>query len=176
MNAPNRTIDSGARKYSSGEIPEHFRDLAFAYLEASERLCREMESGSWSPNYCRGQVVMWLAFHATELFLKGCIRVASLGQSKNLHSLGELLNAFSFHFPSLPFEPPFGPEPVRADPEAFDWAIQVDATLHQQLRYPVDTAGKPWSGEKSFTAELFILELQGLRADFDRIASVVFEK
>ncbi len=164
-----------AHKYSSTEIPLHFRDLAFAFLESSERLCRDMESGAWAADYHKGQVTMLLAFHATELFLKGCISAGSPQQPKNLHSLGELLEEFSTLFPALNFEPPFGPAPVHADPESIAWALKTDATLHQQLRYPTDTSGKPWQGERGFSAESFLLELEGLRSDFVRIAAVVFK-
>ena len=133
-----------------------------------------MESGAWAADYHKGQVTMLLAFHATELFLKGCIRAGSPGQAKNLHSLGELLEEFSALFPKLHFEPPFGPEPVRADPESIAWALRTDATLHQQLRYPTDTSGKPWNAERSFSADSFLRELEGLRSDFVRISSAVF--
>ena len=87
-----------AHKYGPTETAQHFCDLAFAYLDASEKLCRDMESGAWTADYHKGQVTMLLAFHATELFLKGCIREGSLGQPKNLHSLGELLEEFSTLF------------------------------------------------------------------------------
>ena len=164
-----------AKKYEPHEIPRHFRDLAFAYLESSERLCQDMESGEWAPDYNKGQVAMLLAFHATELFLKGCIRAAARGPMKNLHSLGQLLNEFSELFPNLKFEPPFGPEPVPADPDAIEWALRTDATLHQQLRYPTDTSGQPWKGERSFSPSLFQAELARLRNDFVRIDSAVFK-
>ncbi len=165
-----------APEYETNEIPEHFRDLSFAYLEASERLCQEIATGSWAPSFHRGQVTLWLAFHATELFLKACIRSASPNQLKNLHSLGELLLVFSSCFPTLKFEPPFGPEPMPADPVLMEMAVKSDATLHQQLRYPVDTSGSPWPGVRAFTPELFLSELERLRGDFERISLVVFAK
>lgn len=164
-----------AQEYDPTEIPRHFRDLAFAYLDASHRLCRDMESGAWPGDYLKGQVTMLLAFHASELLLKGCIRAASKS-TKNLHSLGELLIEFESFYPAVKFEPPFGPEPVRADYELMEWALESDRTLHQQFRYPTDTSGKQWSGIRSFDPGTFRLQLDVLRLDFERISRTIIEK
>ena len=40
-----------AKEYGPGELPLHFRDLAIAYLESSELLCRELESGVEFPRF-----------------------------------------------------------------------------------------------------------------------------
>lgn len=165
-----------APEYQETDIPEHFRDLAYAYMDAAERLCREMTRGSWPSTYHRGQVTLWLAFHATELFLKGCIWKASPNLVKNKHSLGELLLAFSSAFPGITFQVPFGPEPMPADWELMEFALKADATLHQQLRYPVDTSGLPWKGLRAFSADLFLAELERLRVEFSRISLTVFGK
>lgn len=163
-----------APEYKERKIPEHFRALAFAYLDAAERLCRELTDGSWQPTYHRGQVTLWLAFHATELFLKGCIWKVAPGKVKNSHSLGKLILTFESEFPSIPFEAPFGVEPMPADWELMQWALETDRTLHEQLRYPVNTKGAQWPGIRSFSPDLFLAELSKLRARFLRIAEVVF--
>ena len=165
-----------APKYSEKELPTRFRDQAFAYLESSERLCQQMADGTWESNFHRGQAVLWLAFHATELLLKACIYSAAPGQLKNVHPLGELLKVFSTYFPALPFEPSFGPEPVPADPELIEWTREVDRTLHERLRYPTNKAGVPWPGEHAFMPELFLAELERLHSDFQRISLTVFGK
>ncbi|MBI4191527.1 MAG: hypothetical protein HY525_13440 [Betaproteobacteria bacterium] len=165
-----------APKYGETEIPLHFRDLAIAYLECSERLCGEMADGAWDANFHRGQAVMWLAFHATELLLKGCIRRIAPRDSKSIHSLGKLLEVFSTHFPNVPFEPPFGAEAITGDSEAIEWALEVDRTLHERLRYPTNRTGSTWPGERAFAPQLFAAELKRLRADIERISFAVFGK
>jgi hypothetical protein len=164
-----------APEYEASEAREHLRSLAIAYLEASERLCQDMASGSWTPSFDRGQPVLWLAFHATELFLKACISPVAPKQIENPHSLTELLLAFTSKYPNLPFEPPFGCEPMPADPALMDMALKGDATLHQQLRYPTDRNGQPWRGIRAFTPALFLSSLKRLRSDFDRIGGAVFD-
>lgn len=161
-------------EYEASNAREQLRSLAVAYLDASERLCQDMGSGSWAPSFHRGQSVLWLAFHATELFLKACVSPISPKQLENPHSLGELLLLFTSKFPELPFEPPFGSEPMPADPVLIHMAFKSDATLHQQLRYPTDRKGQPWGGIRAFTPILFLATLERLRSDFARIGSVVF--
>lgn len=165
-----------APEYTAAEAPDHSRSLALAYLDASERLCQDMSNGSWTPSFHRGQPILWLAFHATELFLKACIAPVAPRQIENPHSLGELLSAFSTKFPELPFEPPFGSEPMPADPVLMNMALKADATLHQQLRYPTDKKGQPWGGIRAFTPEHFLVDLERLRSDFSRIGAVVFNE
>lgn len=165
-----------ARTAANEEMPRQFVELAGAYLEAAERLCQEMVAGNWPASFNRGQVCLWLAFHATELFLKGCIRHAAPGQALNSHSLGELQVLFARHFPGVRFEPPFGSEPVPADPELMAAVLKTDATLHQQLRYPADRSGSAWGGVRAFTPELFLGELKRLGTEFERISEIVFAK
>jgi hypothetical protein len=90
--------------------------------------------------------------------------------------LGELLTTFSSCFPGLNFEPPFGPEPMPADETLIALAVKADATLHQRFRYPTDTSGHAWGGGQTFSPDLFLAELERLRADLDRISAAVFPK
>lgn len=107
--------------------------------------------------------------------MKSCINPIPPKQIDNLHSLGELLLAFNSKYPAVAFEPPFGIEPMRADPSIMDIAIKHDASLHQQLRYPVDNKNAPWpSAERGFSPTLFLAELKRLRSDFERVSNVVF--
>lgn len=163
-----------APEFSAAEAPERLRSLAIAYLDASEKLCQEMVDGAWPPSFERGQPVLWLAFHATELFLKACLSPLGPNQLNNPHSLTELLLAFGAKYPAIPFEPPFGCEPMPADPELMELALKGDAALHQQLRYPIDRRGQPWPGVRAFTPPLFLFSLQRLRQDFERISALVF--
>jgi len=164
-----------APTFDAEDTPEQFRVLSLAYLDASERLAMELDDGTWAPSYHRGQVTLWLALHASELFLKACIRKAAPSEVKNLHSLGELRLAFAAHFPTLEFEPPFGPEPMPADWTTMEMALKSDKTQHEQLRYPVDRANNPWPGSRSFYPAMFVSELRQLRKDIERVSGEVFK-
>ena len=164
-----------APEYRPDELPQHLRDLAFAYLEASEHLCRDLDAGSWPATFLTGQPVLFLALHATEIFLKACIASAAPAEMKSRHPLGELLATFSSCFPGVPFEPPFGAEPIPADEVLIALAVKDDATLNQRFRYPTDSSGTPWGGVRAFSPELFLAELERLHGDFDRISAVVFK-
>lgn len=161
-------------RYKTTEIAEHYRDLALAYLEGAERLCDALVSGAWISSFHKGQVALWLAFHASELFIKGCICKADPARLKSQHSLGELLLTFSDLYPALKFQPPFGPEPVPADWELMELALKSDANLHVELRYPTDKSGRQWSQDRAFSGGLFLSDLAVLRADIERISAVVY--
>src|SRR5262249_34514378 len=53
--------------------PEHFADLAHAYLDCGILLCSEMSKKSFSATFSRGRVVLFLSLHSVELFLKDAI-------------------------------------------------------------------------------------------------------
>lgn len=163
-----------APSFSEPEIPGHFRALSTAYLDGAERMVTDLAERTWQPDFYRGQVVLWLAQHATELFLKACIRRASPSFTKNVHSLGELLVEFEARFPGLDFELPFGPAPVPADWELMEMALEFDRTSHEQLRYPVGRGNTMWSENRSFQPDLFVASLGKLREEINRISLVVF--
>lgn len=163
-----------APSFSSAEVPAQFRATSLAFLEAAERLTDQLVRGDWEPSYRRGEVAMWLAFHSTELFLKGCIRQARPDFKKNIHSLGELLLVFEECYPGLKFQLPFGPEAIVPDWEAMERALSHDKSLHQQMRYPVGTGNAMWSSNRSFQPIIFTSTLQELRSAFEHIGGAVF--
>ena len=157
------------------DIPRELYRLSDAYLDAAENLNAQIVNGGWESSYQRGQVVLFLTFHAIELCLKGCIKTllpsaTPWGQHK-LPKLAQELNAL---LPDLDYRVPFGavptppPEPgLRARMEAHD------RELHQQLRYPADNDGKPWEGVFVFSATLFAGSLREIRDELVRIRAHV---
>ena len=53
--------------------PEQFAKYSMAYLDSAERLCTLLSISYRKATYERGTVVLYLAMHAIELFLKGAI-------------------------------------------------------------------------------------------------------
>jgi hypothetical protein len=144
------------------DVPTEFIKSAFAHLEAAERLNAEIVNGSWAGNYQRGQVVMWLTFHATELFLKGFIsKVAPTSKIKG-HTLPRLKEQLESTAGAIDFQLPF----LGEAPDGFENLIQEYVqTVHERFRYPTDQSGLPWSGVAGFSAQLFTRTLKKLRAD-----------
>lgn len=68
-------------------VPEEFARSAVAYLDSAEKLNSLMADGQWSSNFHRGQAVLWLIFHAVELFLKACILRLDPAAKVSGHSL-----------------------------------------------------------------------------------------
>jgi hypothetical protein len=155
-------------------VPIEFIRLAFAHLESSDKLNSLMNDGSWSCSFYKGQVVHWLAFHATELFLKGCILQISPRSSINDHSLARLGRKLKTLRPDIDFHVPFRVEALPPYPELVAKAEKLEKKIHERLRYPTDTAGDPWSGVHGFDSELFSRTLQKLRADLERVANELF--
>src|SRR5713101_6892659 len=151
------------------DTPRQFINLAYAYLDAAEALTNSIVDGTWPGSFYRGQVTLLLAFHATELFLKGCIRSVAPHQAGNIHSLTDLCLRLEEVFPSVTFEPIFGMEPAPADTQIMKAALKADKEKHQEFRYPLSSSGIPWSENRSFEPVAFLASLRRARAEFDRV-------
>lgn len=150
-----------------------FVALAFAYLESAEQLTRLMNTKTWASSFHRGQAAKWLAFHACELFMKGCILHASRAAPVRGHSMQTLLRQFGKHFPTVPFDPPFRVDAIPPYPALVEEAAKRDRKFQERLKYPVDSDGKPWPGAHGFFSEVFSTTLANLRADFERIVELI---
>ena len=160
--------------YGKDDVTQKLRLMAIGFLDAAEKLSNEMEHGSWDGSFERGQPVLLLGFHATELFIKACLN--KLGESvPNSHSLGELNLKLSNVRPELELDVPFGPMPVPSpDDELMELVLASDKNAHQQLRYPADTKGQTWGGVRSFSPMLFSEDLRKLRLEIERVSELVF--
>ena len=172
---------------ADSEIPIGLADLASSYMEAAEQLSSLMKSQSWPPNFLRGQVLLWLTFHATELFLKACVLKANPPGLIKGHSLVKLAEEFKKHYPSLKLEIPFQDEPLPPTiiKEAFGSKIadkliarnkKAERSAHERFRYPVDIEGIPWDGAHGFYPEMFFRDLEKLSASLKDVRRAVFEK
>lgn len=162
------------KEVAKDAVPVEFIRLAFAHLESSEKLTSLMNDGSWSSSFHKGRVVHWLAFHATELFLKGCILQISPRSSINDHLLARLLKKLKTLRSDIDFHAPFAVEALPPYPGLVAKAEKLEKQIHERLRYPTNTAGDPWSGVHGFDSELFSHTLQKLRGDFERVATKLF--
>ena len=163
------------QKPNTKDIPEEMLISGFAYLETAEKLNHEMVLGVWTGSYHRGQVIMWLVFHATELFLKACLAKAQPNRKITGHTLPKLKAELEKVVGTISLDIPFGGEGPDDRPEIIELMKDYDETVHQRLRYPTDRSGQPWSGENGFSAGLFSPTLQNLRYQVQALKLQVFK-
>ena len=85
-------------------VPERFFEYAHAYRNAANALCVEMTTGGNSCTWPNGAVVLLLAAHATELFIKGAILFRKPGMDMEHHRIDELSDEYKKHYPESSFE------------------------------------------------------------------------
>lgn len=163
------------QEVTDSDVPMEFVKQARAYLEAAEKLNTLMCDGAWASNYYRGRVVLWLAFHAVELYLKGFILKLDPRASVNGHSLAVLTAKLKTLAPRTEFDPPFGIEALPPDPELVQQVEKDEKKIHEMLRYPIDTEGKPWPGVQGFSASMFHNTLALTHTDCERLYVRLFE-
>jgi len=152
---------------TTDEIGAEFIRTAFGYLDNALHLTTQMCCGEWAPDPYRGQCVLWMAHHACEVFLKGCIAIHDFPSLKAIHTLQELHTAFSSAHPTLRFDLPFGFEAYPSDmPNAEAMARAYDRTLTERLRYPVNKKMAPWGDLAGFEPCSFRQTLEQMRLNF----------
>lgn len=148
------------------QLPDALFQLSDGYLDAAENLNRQMKDGTWPSSYQRGQVVLYLTLHATELTLKGCIKKLQPSFNAGHSTIARLSEHLRTLKPSIQFDPPFGTEPIPELEGEVD-IEKLNRIAHQVFRYPMDRAGRPWEGLFAFSADMFNSSLTQLRSDFE---------
>jgi hypothetical protein len=152
-------------------VSQRFFEYAQAYRNAASALCITMASNQGSCTWPNASVVMLLATHATELFIKGAILSRMPTTIIEHHRLDDLSAEYQKCFPEpsfewdIPFKIEWG-ELVKTDIETLKKMTPVPSMLY---RYPVAKGGKEWYGAFGFEANSFIEVLDQLKRDFERI-------
>jgi len=154
-------------------VPEQFCAFSEAYLDSAYRLCKILKISTRKRTYPRGAVVQFLTFHAVELFLKAAIlnKYPNEGLHHDLEHLKKRYNALypgkKFNF-DVPFKPTsyLGFEPHEIEP--------VKIPQDQLNRYPISKGFEVWEGAIGFKPESFLLVIERLKSDFDRISEMIF--
>ncbi|WP_447599069.1 hypothetical protein [Nitrospira sp. Nam80] len=156
-------------------VPERLFEYAEAYRNASEVLCSKISSDPKAYGWPDAAVVLMLAAHSVELFLKGALLkrfpndedVGSYG-----HRLEDLSTAYRMRFTESTFEwdIPFGGGEYPGSSEAEIAALRKKYPEPSILyRYPVEKGGNEWIGLYGFEPTLFLLLLKQVEIDFRRI-------
>jgi hypothetical protein len=167
-------------------VPEQFSTFSNAYLDSAIRLCTVLARSTKKATYVRGSVVLYLAFHATELFLKGAI-LKSVPEENvgTTHNIGTLNNRYKNLYPGKKYmfhllftseEPDFSniePDKVKEYKIIIE-KIEKDYPHDQKYRYPQNKEGQPWSGPNGFEPSSFLRELKQLREQLNDISELIF--
>lgn len=147
-------------------IPQKFMAYAVAYLDAATTLNANILNGASPNNWSNSSVILHLATHAVELFLKSAIY--SVDPKANIvhHNLERLYAEFLKQYAGeeYAFEMPFIAESI----ELTEDEIQSLRTPTQSVRYryPTRNGVANWDGVHGFKADFFEFTLQQLATDF----------
>ncbi len=134
-------------------------------------VCHEAQC-TW-PN---ANVVLFLAAHSFELFLKGAVLAkkpnTNFGNGHNLHELQKQYDE-TFGETELSLEPFFLTEaPGRSDAELAG-ILRSEISRSIRYRYPVDRESKDWPGIHGFSPKDMFGALEELGEDYSRIRSLL---
>lgn len=154
----------------SADLPGQYFALALAYLDSAKRLCELLARSYRTATYERGAVVLFLAAHAVELYLKGAILRAAPNETFS-HDLEHLHNRYKVLYPAKRFkfvnvfrvEYPEMSAAERAE------AKKASPPVDQLHRYPADKKNNPWPGLYAFEANSFLEDLRHLNTEFRRL-------
>ena len=162
-------VDSEIRHLS---VPARFFAYAWAYRNAAAALCLEMvdrEYRTW-PN---ATVVLLLAAHAVELFLKGAILSRDPTADVWHHRIDALSREYAKRFPQASFswDIPFKTDYLGMTEAQIEEAEKTTLVPSVLYRYPVSKGGEDWKTAIGFIPIEFVPILDGLKADFARLES-----
>lgn len=165
-----------------------FLQFSDAYVDSAELLCSIIAAETSNSSYPKGAVIMSLAFHGIELFLKAAILEESPGErfkGRAGHDLEQLGAKYKELYPNeeYRFEVPFRNEEASLldpDPQVLEELKRCikehnKTTPEDQLhRYPQDMNGNPWRGLYAFEAQLFLGTIAQVRKDIARLKKLIF--
>ncbi|MEW6417884.1 MAG: hypothetical protein AB1480_07160 [Nitrospirota bacterium] len=149
---------------------KQFFSFAKAYLEASSKLCKNFDESDEELGYPSACVVLFLAHHAVELFLKGAILNRSPDEKFHLR-IEELKETFDRLYPEvdLSWDMPFRTEYLGFSPEEREKAKKDKEPVDQVYRYPTDKERQQWQGIYAFEPASFQKTIESLLSDFTRL-------
>lgn len=155
--------------------PKQFIAFAKAYLESSSLLCLHLESAISEQTYPKACVILFLAFHAVELFLKGAI-INRLPDVKLHHDIKTLKRTYDDLYQGKQFSwnIPFKMEYLGFEPDKII-DLENDIPFDQIYRYPTSKKMANWKLIAGFDAALFRADIENIKVDFIKLEKVIFD-
>jgi hypothetical protein len=164
----------GNWELSNKDLPEQFFLFSEAYLDSARRLCVVLKRSTKKASYQRGCVVLYLSFHASELFLKGAILANSPNEKLN-HDIQGYYKRYNNLYPrkEYRFELPFKTEYLGFEPEVIEELKKQGLPPDQLHKYPTDKNGKKWEGAFALEPTELLKIIENLRDDFKAIKKII---
>lgn len=152
-------------------VPQRFFEYAVAYRNAALAMCNLMVNDPALRTWPNANVVLLLAAHSTELFLKGAILSRNPTAKIEHHRLDKLATEYKYLFPESLFEwkIPFRAESDHLSDTEIQTVLETLPIPSMLYRYPVSKGGKEWNGVFAFEASSFVAVLEQVDQDFQRI-------
>lgn len=174
------TVES---ELASLSVPLQFLAFSDAYLDSALRLCTVLSRSLRKSNYARGSVVLYLTFHAIELFLKGAILERKPNEQLRHHAIQGLSKRYRNLYPARKFaiDAPF----INRDEAAITEIFAPEHLIHirkldrenpwdQRHRYPKNRDMQSWAGSVGFEPVSFLITIKKLKSDMARIKKLAF--
>ncbi len=171
----------------SFSVPRQFLSFSDAYLDSASRLCTVLKRSPRKSNYPRGSVVLYLTFHAIELFLKGAILERNPTEKLINHDIQVLSNRYNnlYRGRKYEFRAPFISREKIDLSEIFDPEIIEEVKFFieesekknpwdQRHRYPRNLEGELWRGSVGFEPGSFLVVIKKLKADIAQLTNLIF--
>ncbi len=164
------------------KFPDQFFSYADAFLSGSTLLCRKVESDDTFHTWPHASMVLMLAAHSVELFLKGALLKRKV-EIWRTHDINRLAGKYRETFPEttlgwdIPFANPLSQTELIAEmkelwPETDEAKLKsfITTTPHPSIlyRYPVNDKAE-WRGGYGFTPTEFLSTLDQIDHDFKRL-------
>jgi hypothetical protein len=158
-------------------IPLQFMAFADAYLDSGDRLCKVLSRSTRKRSYPRGAVVLFLTYHAIELFLKAAILYRYPKEGLH-HNVEQLHNRYRALYPAKRYEfiVPFKTEYLGFEPSQLAEKKRSMPTQDKVNRYPSNKKGEVWDGVFVFEPNSFQPIIAQLQADFARLKNEIFKQ
>ncbi|MEI6705118.1 MAG: hypothetical protein WCL71_16555 [Deltaproteobacteria bacterium] len=156
-------------------LPLQFIAFANAYLYSATTLCQALVNSSKETTYERGSAIMYLAFHAAELFLKAAI----LNKSPNerfghdveiLHNRYKSLYRAKKYSLTIPFQIDYS---GLSEPQKIS-ARKNKPPENELYRYPCDNSHTEWKGVYGFEPISFLMVIEKLQDNFMHLQGTIF--
>jgi hypothetical protein len=165
------TASMNSWEWQPESVSRRFVSYARAYLNAANGVCRGLVKNPQQFAFPDASVVLLLAAHSVELFLKGAILARNESFDIVTHRLADLHREFDRLFPEAQcrWEPPFRTEYVGFSEQEAAALARCETPPSIRYRYPTDNSKHAWQDVHSFTPEVFRLTLDETSAAYDRI-------
>lgn len=160
----------GPWEYKGNSISEKLLFYSDAYLDSAVILCESLVNDPKKQTYSRGVVILYLTFHAVELFLKGAVLKKAPNELLN-HKVEDYEKRYNNLYPAKRFklDLPFKIEHLSFEPNEI---AQLDLEIPSQdqvNRYPIDKNGNEWKQPHAFEPYSFQNTLNNLKQNLESV-------